>query len=183
MSFSSSFYDSGFYRIEGKQLTGEEMIEYYSSLVEDFPIVSIEDGLAEEDWGHWAMMTEALGNRLQIVGDDIFVTNKLRLSRGIEEGSANAILIKLNQIGTLSETLETIETAKRAGFGTVISHRSGETQDTSLVHLAVGTNAGQVKTGSLSRGERMAKYNELLRIEEELGRSAVYLGKSVYRFL
>ncbi len=180
---SSSFYKNGFYHVDGKDLTGAEMIEYYASLIDEFPIISIEDGLAEEDWEHWAMMNEALGSKLQIVGDDIFVTNKLRLARGIREGSANAILIKLNQIGTLSETLETIELAKRAGYGTVISHRSGETPDTSLAHLAVGINAGQIKTGSLSRGERLSKYNDLLRMEEELGASAIYPGKSLYPFL
>jgi len=180
---SSSFYQNGRYQVDRKELNGEEMIEYYSSLIEEFPIVSIEDGLAEEDWEHWSMMTDAMGDRLQIVGDDIFVTNKIRLIRGIQQRSANAILIKLNQIGTLSETLETIEMAKRAGFGTVISHRSGETPDTSLAHLAVGINAGQVKTGSLSRGERMSKYNDLLRMEEELGRSAEYPGRTIYPFI
>ncbi len=180
---ASSFYSRGVYHIDGKELSGEEMVEYYTSLRDEFPIVSIEDGHAEEDWEHWAMMTDELGDRMQIVGDDIFVTNKVRLARGIKEKSANAILIKLNQIGTLTETLETIELAKRAGFGTVISHRSGETPDTSLAHLAVAVNAGQVKTGSLSRGERISKYNELLRIEEELGKSGVYPGKSLYKFL
>lgn len=180
---STSFYKDGRYLVDQKQLTGEEMINYYADIVEEFPIISIEDGLAEDDWKHWAMMTEAMGDKLQIVGDDLFVTNKVHLSRGIQEKSANAILIKLNQIGTLSETLETIEMAKRAGYGTVISHRSGETPDTSLAHLAVAINAGQIKTGSLSRGERMAKYNDLLRMEEELGSSAVYPGKSIYPFL
>ena len=180
---SSSFFRDGSYHIDGGVLSGEGMIDYYASLIDEFPIVSIEDGLAEEDWEHWTMMTDALGSRLQIVGDDIFVTNKFRLARGIRERSANAILIKLNQIGTLSETLETIELAKRAGYGTVISHRSGETPDTSLAHLAVGINAGQIKTGSLSRGERMSKYNDLLRMEEELGESAVYPGKSIYPFV
>jgi enolase len=180
---SSSFYKDGKYQVDGNALSGSEMVDYYASLVEDFPIVSIEDGLAEDDWEHWAMMTKKLGSKLQIVGDDLFVTNKVRLARGIKEGSANSILIKLNQIGTLSETLETIELAKRAGYGTVISHRSGETPDTSLAHLAVGTNAGQIKTGSLSRGERISKYNDLLRMEEELGDSAIYPGKSIYPFI
>lgn len=177
---ASSFYKDDHYHVDGTALTGSEMVDYYAGLVDDFPIVSIEDGHAEDDWEHWNMMTEKLGSRIQIVGDDLFVTNKIRLERGIQERSANAILIKLNQIGTLSETLETIEMAKRAGFGTVISHRSGETPDTSLAHLAVGINAGQIKTGSLSRGERISKYNDLLRMEEELGKSAVYPGTSVF---
>ena len=180
---ASSFYSDGHYHVDGNRLTGGEMVDYYAELVDDFPIVSIEDGLAEDDWEHWVMMTEKLGSRIQIVGDDLFVTNRIRLERGIRMGSANAILIKLNQIGTLSETLDTIEVAKRAGFGTVISHRSGETPDTTLAHLAVGINAGQIKTGSLSRGERVSKYNDLLRMEEELGRAGVFPGTSIYPFL
>jgi enolase len=156
------------------------MIRYYEELVDRFPIVSIEDGLAEDDWTGWRQLTDALGDRIQIVGDDIFVTNPIRLERGIEEGVANSILIKLNQIGTLSETLEAMEQAKVAGYTNVVSHRSGETEDVVISHLAVATNAGQIKTGSMSRTDRIAKYNELLRIEEELGEQAVYPGDDCF---
>jgi enolase len=157
------------------------MIEYYRQLRAKYPIVSIEDGLAEGDWDGWAALTKAMGDDTQLVGDDIFVTNPAIFSKGIERGIANAILIKVNQIGTLTETLETIEMAKRAGYRSVISHRSGETEDSTIADLAVATNAGQIKTGSASRSERMAKYNQLLRIEEELGDAAVFAGTmSIY---
>ncbi len=161
---------------EGKVLGSDEMISFYAGLVEKFPILSIEDGLGENDWDGWKGMNEALGGKIQIVGDDIFVTNTQRLARGIEEGCANSILIKLNQIGTLTETLDAIEMAKRAGFTSVVSHRSGESEDVTIAHVAVAVNAGQIKTGSMSRTDRIAKYNELLRIEEELGETAVYPG-------
>jgi len=165
-----------------KKITSDEMIEIYSKLVNKYPIVSIEDGLAENDWDGWKKMMDLLGNKIQIVGDDIFVTNSERLARGIEEGSANSILIKLNQIGTLTETLDTIEMAKRAGFTNVISHRSGETEDTTLADLAVATNAGQIKTGSASRTDRIAKYNQLLRIEEELDITAIFPGLAAINY-
>jgi enolase len=155
-------------------------VTFYESLARDFPIVSIEDGLAEDDWSGWRLLTERLGGRIQIVGDDIFVTNVERLERGIEEGVANSILIKLNQIGTLTETLDAIEVGKRAGYTSVISHRSGETEDVTIAHVAVATNAGQIKTGSASRTDRIAKYNELIRIEEELGEVAAFLGADAY---
>ncbi len=179
---SSEFYEDGKYVLkrEGAVRTSEEMIDFYESLIERFPIISIEDGLAEDDWDGWVKMTERLAGKIQIVGDDIFVTNITRLSKGIELGAANSILIKLNQIGTLTETLDTIELAKKAGYTTVISHRSGETEDTTIADLVVAVNGGQIKTGSLCRSERIAKYNQLLRIEEELGDSAVYLGKEVF---
>ncbi len=179
---SSEFYEDGKYVLkrEGAVRTSEEMIDFYESLIERFPIISIEDGLAEDDWDGWVKMTERLGNKIQLVGDDLFVTNVTRLSKGIEIGAANSILIKLNQIGTLTETLDTIELAKKAGYTTVISHRSGETEDTTIADLVVAVNGGQIKTGSLCRSERIAKYNQLLRIEEELGDSALYLGKEVF---
>jgi enolase len=151
------------------------MIDYYEALTKKFPIVSIEDGLAEDDWKGWKAMTARLGGKIQLVGDDLFVTNPNRLMKGIRKGVGNAILIKLNQIGTLTETLEVIEIAKKAGYRTVISHRSGETEDTTISDLAVGTNAGQIKTGAPSRTDRVAKYNQLLRIEEELGGRATFL--------
>ncbi len=165
-----------------KKITSEEMIEIYKNLTAKYPIVSIEDGLAEDDWDGWKKLMDALGNKIQLVGDDIFVTNPERLARGIEEGTANSILIKLNQIGTLTETLDTIEMAKRAGFTNVISHRSGETEDTTLADLAVATNAGQIKTGSLSRTDRIAKYNQLLRIEEELDFTGVFPGLAAVNY-
>ncbi len=180
---SSEFYEDGKYVLkrEGAVRTSEEMIDFYEELIERFPIISIEDGLAEDDWDGWVKMTERLGEKIQLVGDDIFVTNITRLSKGIEIGAANSILIKLNQIGTLTETLDTIELAKGAGFTTVISHRSGETEDTTIADLVVAVNGGQIKTGSLCRSERIAKYNQLLRIEEELGESAVFLGKKAFK--
>jgi len=175
---ASAFYRGGKYRLasENRELSADGMIECYERWVKAYPIRSIEDGLAEDDWDGWKKLTERLGKKIQIVGDDLFVTNPARLRRGIEMGVANSILIKLNQIGTLSETLETIEIAHRAGYTTVISHRSGETEDTTIADLAVATNAGQIKTGSLCRSERVAKYNQLLRIEEMLGADAVYGG-------
>jgi len=180
---SSEFYKNGKYVLEaegGEPWEAEQMVEFYADLVNNYPIVSIEDGLAEDDWAGWGKLYEKLGNKIQIVGDDLFVTNPERLTRGIEERCANSILIKLNQIGSLSETLETIEIAKRASFTNVISHRSGETEDSTIASLAVATNAGQIKTGSLCRSDRIAKYNELLRIEEELDDLAVFPGHSCF---
>jgi enolase len=156
------------------------MIELYESLIERYPICSIEDGLGEDDLAGWAALTRRLGSRVQLVGDDLFVTNPAIIQQGITKGLANAVLVKVNQVGTLTETLEAIELAKRAGYGTIISHRSGETEDTFIADLAVAVNAGQIKTGSLSRGERTAKYNQLLRIEEELGHTASWPGRALY---
>jgi enolase len=158
----------GFYNFEGKKLSADDMIEFYESLCADYPIISVEDGLAEEDWDGWKKLTDRLGGRVQLVGDDLFVTNPERLKRGIDTGVANAILIKVNQIGTLTETLSAIKMAQDANYGVIISHRSGETEDTTIADLAVATNAGQIKTGSMSRTDRMCKYNQLLRIEEKL---------------
>ncbi|MBW1893137.1 MAG: phosphopyruvate hydratase [Deltaproteobacteria bacterium] len=179
---ASEFYKNGKYELksEGKSLTGKEMIDYYADLVDKYPLLSIEDGLAEQDWDSWAMMTERLGASIQIVGDDIFVTNPEIFKEGIEKGIANSILIKLNQIGTVTETLDTIEMAKQAGYTTVISHRSGETEDTFISDLAVGVCGGQIKTGSMSRSDRVAKYNQLIRIEEELGQAAVFSSKNLF---
>ncbi len=179
---ASEFYANGKYNLkaENASLSSAEMVAYYEDLLKKYPIVSIEDGHAEDDWSGWKLMIEKLGKKIQIVGDDLFVTNVERLKRGISEGSANSILIKLNQIGTLSETLDTIEMAKTAGYTTVISHRSGETSDTFIADLAVAVNSGQIKTGSVCRSERIAKYNQLLRIEEELGESARFYGKSTF---
>ncbi|MCL2339203.1 MAG: phosphopyruvate hydratase, partial [Proteobacteria bacterium] len=171
---ASEFYKNGKYEFEGKKLSSADMIAFYEKLVKDYPIISIEDGLAEDDWDGWKQLTKKLGKKIQLVGDDLFVTNPERLKRGIKEGIANAILIKVNQIGTMTETLETIRMAADAKYGVVISHRSGETEDTTIADLAVATNAGQIKTGSMSRTDRMCKYNQLLRIEEELGRRAKY---------
>jgi len=178
---ASSFYEEGKYVLAAEknpEKTAEEMIRFYEDLVNRYPIISLEDGLAEDDWKGWKALTEALGSRIQIVGDDLFVTNRKRLEKGISQGIANSILIKLNQIGSLTETLETIQTAKEAGYTNVVSHRSGETEDTFMADVAVAANCGQIKSGSLSRSERLAKYNQLLRIEEELGDCAVYRGKS-----
>lgn len=179
---ASELYENGLYvlKSENLKLSSDELIEYYTKLVEKYPIVSIEDGMHEEDWEGWKELTEALGSDIQIVGDDLFVTNIMRLERGIEEDIANAILIKLNQIGTLTETLETIELAQMYGYNWIISHRSGETEDSTIAHLAVGTNANQIKTGAPARSERVAKYNELLRIEEILGEDAVFAGPSAF---
>ena len=176
---ASEIFHDGVYDLasEDTKKTSEEMIEFYGDWLERYPILSIEDGLAEDDWNGWVQLTKACGDRCQLVGDDIFVTNPKILARGIEEQAANAVLIKLNQIGTLSETLETIRMADAAGFASVISHRSGETEDTTIADLAVATGTGQLKTGSLCRSERIAKYNRLLRIEEELGDRAVYAGR------
>jgi len=180
---ASEFYKGRRYVLasekDGKK-TSEQMIDYYARWVKKYPIVSIEDGLAQNDWRGWKKMTDRLGSSIQIVGDDLFVTNVERLKRGISEGVANSILIKLNQIGTLTETLQAIDVAKRAAYSAVISHRSGETEDTTIADLAVATGVGQIKTGSVCRSERVAKYNRLLRIEEELGETAVYPGKSIY---
>lgn len=175
---STEFYKEGVYHLksENRTLSSEEMIELYAEWIEKYPIISIEDGLAEDDWDGYKLMTEKLGKKTQIVGDDLFVTNIARLKEGIEKGIGNSILIKLNQIGTVSETIEAVKMARSAGYTTVISHRSGETEDTTIADFAVGVGAGQIKTGSLSRSERVAKYNQLLRIEEELGEKAVYPG-------
>jgi len=173
---STEFYSDGIYKYEGKSLNSSQMISYLSNLVSNFPIVSIEDGLAEDDWEGWSELNQDLGNKVQLVGDDLFVTNTARLRKGILEKSANSILIKVNQIGTLTETLEAIDLAKTSGFTSVISHRSGETEDTTIADLSVATRSGQIKTGSLSRSERIAKYNRLLTIEEELGDQARFAG-------
>ena len=180
---ASSFYRDGKYTLSAEKnpvKTSEELVAFYADLIERYPILSIEDGLAEDDWDGWKLMTDALGSKIQIVGDDIFVTNQKRLERGISLGVANSILIKLNQIGTLTETIETIERAREAGYTTVISHRSGETEDTFMADAAVAMNCGQIKSGSVSRSERLAKYNQLIRIEEELGDQAVYRGRSAF---
>jgi enolase len=179
---SSEFYDPEsklyvFKKSDGSKRTGSELVSYYKDLVAKYPIISIEDGAAENDWDTWKLLTDALGDKIQLVGDDLFVTNVNFLRKGIERGVANSILIKVNQIGTLTETLDSIELAKENGYTSVISHRSGETEDTTIADIAVGTNAGQIKTGSLSRTDRVAKYNQLLRIEEELGDNAIYGGK------
>ena len=173
---ASEFYKNGKYLLgsENKTFSADQMIDYYEALIEKYPILSLEDGLAEQDWKGWEVMTERLGGAVQIVGDDIFVTNPKIFARGIEEGIANSILIKLNQIGTVTETLDTIAMAKEAGYTTVISHRSGETEDTFIADLTVGVNGGQIKTGSLSRSDRVAKYNQLIRIEEALGKAALF---------
>jgi enolase len=177
---ASELFDAGSYKIDGKMLTAEELISFYQSLMKGYPIISIEDGLAEGDWEGWQLLTKKCSSQIQLVGDDIFVTNPKILSEGVKKGIANSVLIKLNQVGTVTETLTTIEIAKRAGYTCVISHRSGETEDTFIADLAVATNAGQIKTGSASRSERVAKYNQLLRIEEELGDTAVFGGKDVF---
>ena len=177
---ASELYRDGRYILEGRELTSEDLIDFYEGLLERYPICSIEDGLAEEDWEGWRRLTERLSGRVQLVGDDLFVTNTTRLRKGIDLGVANAILIKPNQIGTLSETMATVEVAKRAGYRTVISHRSGETEDTTIADLSVALNTGQIKTGSASRTDRIAKYNQLLRIEEELGEVAVFPGKAAF---
>jgi enolase len=180
---SSELYADGVYvfnKSDGKKRGREEMVRLYEDWVRQYPIVSIEDAFAEDDWDGWKMLTDALGEKVQLVGDDLFVTNKVRLQRGIDMGVANSILIKVNQIGTLSETLETMRLADKAGYTTVISHRSGETEDATIADLAVATNAGQIKTGAPCRGERTAKYNQLLRIEQELGKRAVYPGKKAF---
>ncbi len=181
---ASEFYnkDKKVYELKGedKELTNEEMVDFYEKLIDKYPIISIEDGLDENDWKGWAKLTKKLGKKVQLVGDDLFVTNTEKLSRGIDEGVANSILIKVNQIGTLTETFNAIEMAKKAGYTAVISHRSGETEDTTIAEIAVATNSGQIKTGSLSRTDRIAKYNQLLRIEEELDEVALYKGLDTF---
>ena len=176
---ASEFYQNGRYELtgEGKSLDATGMVDFYQDLARRFPIVSIEDGMAEDDWEGWKAMTDAMGDRVQLVGDDLFVTNPVRLAEGIEKDVANAILIKVNQIGTLTETFQAVEMAQKAGYGTVISHRSGETEDTTIADIAVATGAGQIKAGSLSRSDRLAKYNQFLRIEEALGPAARYAGR------
>jgi enolase len=178
---STEFFKSGKYVYEGEGKTRDrkEQVAYLADLVKRYPVVSIEDGMAEDDWDGWKALTDALGDRCQLVGDDLFVTNTERLRRGIDSGVANAILIKVNQIGTLTETLAAVEMAHKAGYAAIMSHRSGETEDATIADLAVATNCGQIKTGSLARSERLAKYNQLLRIEEDLGIEAVYAGKAV----
>ena len=182
---STEFYDpkKGVYKLagEGRELSSEEMVDFWEDLATRYPIVSIEDGMSEEDWDGWKLLTDRLGEKVQLVGDDLYVTNTERLKRGIDTGVGNSILIKVNQIGTLTETLEAIEMAKNAGYTSVISHRSGETEDTTIADLAVATNAGQIKTGAPARSDRVAKYNRLLRIEEELGDSAVYPGLDAFK--
>ena len=177
---ASEFYKDGSYTFEGKERSAAEMTEYYAELVEAYPLVSIEDPLFEDDWAGWNAITEKLGDKVQIVGDDLFVTNPERLARGIEEGSANALLVKVNQIGSLTETLDAVEMAQRNGFKCMMSHRSGETEDVTIADLAVATNCGQIKTGAPARSERVAKYNQLLRIEEILDDAAVYAGRSAF---
>jgi len=180
---ASSFYRDGKYALSAEKKpvkTSEDLVSFYSDLIERYPIISIEDGLAEDDWDGWKLMTDTLGSKIQIVGDDLFVTNRERLEKGISLGVANSILIKLNQIGTLTETIETIERAKKAGYTTIVSHRSGETEDTFMADLAVAMNCGQIKSGSLSRSERLAKYNQLIRIEERLGDQSIYRGEKVF---
>jgi enolase len=180
---SSEFYKKGKYELEGegKSLSSDQLVKYYADLVKRYPIISIEDGMAEDDWKGWAALTAELGGKIQLVGDDVFVTNPKRLAEGIKKGVANSILVKVNQIGTLSETLEAVNMAHRAGYTAVMSHRSGETEDSTIADLAVATNCGQIKTGSLARSERIAKYNQLIRIEEELGPQAAYAGRSVVK--
>jgi len=171
---SSEFYRDGVYNFEGETKTADEMIDFYADLISKYPVISIEDGLHEEDWENWKKLNDKIGNKCQLVGDDLFVTNPIRLDKGIKNNAANAILIKVNQIGSLTETLRAIKMAQDAKYGVVVSHRSGETEDTTIADLAVATNAGQIKTGSMSRTDRMAKYNQLIRIEEELGNGAKY---------
>lgn len=177
---SSELYSGGKYSFEGKKISSDQLIDFYERLIKKYPVISVEDGLSENDWKGWEEMTKRIGEKVQLVGDDIFVTNKAIFTEGIKRGIGNSILIKLNQIGTLTETLDAIETAKRAGYTAVVSHRSGETEDSTIADLAVAMNTGQIKTGSLCRTDRVVKYNRLLRIEEELGTAAVYRGKEVF---
>ena len=179
---ASELLEDGLYQLktEGKKLSGDAMADFYADLTDSFPIVSIEDGLAEDDWSGWQKLTAKLGQKIQLVGDDLFVTNPSFIQKGIDNSSANAVLIKVNQVGTLSETIEAVKLAQAAGWNTVMSHRSGETEDTTIAHLSVGLNCGQIKTGSLSRTDRVAKYNELIRIEEELGGAAVFAGRTPF---
>jgi enolase len=180
---ATEYFKDGAYVLagEGKTLTADENVAYLAALVDDYPILSIEDGCAEDDWDGWRTLTEVLGHRVQLVGDDLFVTNPERLAEGIEKGCANSLLVKVNQIGTLSETLAAVNMAQRNRMTCVMSHRSGETEDATIADLAVATNCGQIKTGSLARSDRLAKYNQLIRIEEMLGDTAVYAGRSILR--
>ena len=180
---ATEYYADGVYNMkgEGKKLSSAQNADYLANLVDTYPIISIEDGMSEDDWDGWKLLTDKIGDRCQIVGDDLFVTNSVRLAEGIEKGSANSILVKVNQIGTLTETLDAVEMAHRAGFTSVMSHRSGETEDATIADLAVATNCGQIKTGSLARSDRLAKYNQLIRIEEMLGDTAVYAGRSILK--
>ncbi|QNO36871.1 phosphopyruvate hydratase [Protaetiibacter sp. SSC-01] len=178
---STEFFENGVYRYEGQELSGDQMIEYYAKLIADYPILTIEDPLAEDDWDAWVALTSQLGGKVQLVGDDLFVTNPARLQTGLDRGAGNSILVKVNQIGTLTETLDAVSKAQRHGYTAILSHRSGETEDTTIADLAVATDAGQIKTGAPARSERVAKYNQLLRIEEELGDAAVYAGRAAFR--
>ena len=180
---ATEYYKDGKYHLsgEGKVLSSEENVDYLAALVNDYPIISIEDGMGEDDWDGWKALTDAIGNKVQLVGDDLFVTNPARLAEGIKRGSANSMLVKVNQIGTLTETLKAVDMAHRAGFTNVMSHRSGETEDATIADLAVATNCGQIKTGSLARSDRLAKYNQLIRIEEVLGEVAEYAGRSILK--
>jgi len=180
---ATEFFNDGRYELKGENriLTSDEIAAYYSDLVANYPIFSIEDGMSEDDWDGWRVLTDALGDRVQLVGDDLFVTNVARLQEGIEKNIANSILVKVNQIGTLSETFDAVRMAHEADYSAVMSHRSGETEDTTIADLAVATNCGQIKTGSLARSDRVAKYNQLIRIEEELGPKARYAGESVLK--
>ena len=179
---STEFYENGVYNMvgENKKFTSKELIEFYKEICKEFPIISIEDGMAEDDWDGWMLLTEELGDKIQLVGDDLFVTNPRRLRDGIEKKVANAVLVKVNQIGTLTEALDTVDIAYSNGYNVILSHRSGETEDTTIADIAVATNCGQIKTGSLSRTDRVAKYNQLIRIEEELGDEAIFVGKNIF---
>jgi enolase len=177
---ATEFHEGGKYKFEGSLRASDEMIAYYAELVSAYPLVSIEDPLDEDDWAGWTAMTASLGSKLQIVGDDLFVTNPTRLAKGIAGNTANALLVKVNQIGTLTETLDAVEMAHRAGYRSMLSHRSGETEDTTIADIAVATNCGQIKTGAPARSERVAKYNQLLRIEEELAAGALYAGRAAF---
>ena len=177
---ATEFFTDGVYRLENKDWTAEQLTDYYADLVDSFPIVTIEDALAEDDWENWTALTERLGKKVQLVGDDLFVTNPQRLADGIKRGAANSLLVKVNQIGTLSETLDAIDVAHRAGYTTMLSHRSGETEDTTIADLAVAVNSGQIKSGAPARSERVAKYNQLLRIEEDLGEAAEFIGAAAF---
>jgi len=178
---ASEFHKNSLYKIDGKKLTSVEMASYLEGLVKAYPIVSIEDGMSEDDWDGWKVLTERLGKKIQLVGDDLFVTNVRILKKGIDKGIANSILVKPNQIGTLTETIAAVDMARRAGYTSVISHRSGETEDSTIADISVALNAGQIKTGSASRTDRLAKYNQLLRIEEELGDTAIFAGAGVFK--
>jgi enolase len=177
---ATEFFQDGVYKFDGKDYSAEQLIEYYEGLVRDFPVVTIEDALAEDDWDNWKALTDKLGSKVQLVGDDLFVTNPERLARGIDLGVANSLLVKVNQIGTLTETLTAVELAHRSGYTSMFSHRSGETEDTTIADLVVAVNSGQIKSGAPARSERVAKYNQLLRIEEELGEAAVFAGRKAF---